>query len=443
MISRRVMALSIVLVLSAGISISDASVLTITPQGGGLFLLQGAGLENVAAMDITVHYDAGSLGNPRIEQGELIAGAMMAVNAGVPGSIRIAIIRLTPITGSGNVVALTFDPIGSAPNPIKGLTVKLSDINGLPLQAQAQVATAPDPASSASRQQSAPQVAELPRAAVTVPQGKPTVSPLVAPGGIITAPESDVRPQEIPPVVLREPVQPGQEPPVTTTDVTARRDPDRVPGPATREMAVFTQKSALDLFREYRGPRTPKDLIALFKRDVLIGCRQEPSPFVSDGKKALKVIFIAPAVRNGTPDIALLDAALVSLERDRENTNTWIAVVRPKRNALEVKLTVHLPDIAMVIPLAVAPQTKVDLDGSGTVTEADFALYLKRVGEKGQAGRDLNSDGAVTYLDDFIFTANYLRAQERAQAIRRLRKSKHMPFPAKGPQKEIPLQNAQ
>ena len=401
------MVLTMAFLVLAGIPIAYASMLTVTSQGGGLFLLQGTGLENVAAMDITLQYDDGALGNPRFEQGGLISGAMMAVNSNVPGVVRIAVIRITPITGGGTIAFLTFDRIGIGSNTITGLTVKLTDINGRLLHAQTQVVKPQETVASTS-QQPASQGTESKNAAAKAPPVTQVVTPVIAPGIVIKTPESGTSQQDKQPVTTGEAGQPAQEPSIAKAYDSARKGPETSTDPPIREKAVYTQKSVLDLFKDYSGPRTPKALLALFEQEPMIGCRQEPSLVLSDGIALAKVAFLAPAEQKSSPDVALIGASLVSLERDRENSNTWIATVRPHRNVIEAKIIMPLKDIAMVIPLTVAPKVNISLKTTGKVTEEDFNLYLKDSGRKRSQGRDLNGDGRTDYLDDYIFTANYL-----------------------------------
>ena len=85
-----------------------ASTLTIAPSSDGVYALQGSGMDSVAAMDITVSYDSTTLASPQFTQGDMISGAMVAVNDTIPGTVRIGIVRTTPVTGTGVIATLTF-----------------------------------------------------------------------------------------------------------------------------------------------------------------------------------------------------------------------------------------------------------------------------------------------------------------------------------------------
>src|SRR3990172_10169780 len=90
-----------------------APALTISSSGNGTFVLQGSAVDGVAALDITVRYDVATLTNPQVTQGGLISGAMMAVNANVPGTVRMGIIRVTPFSGSGTIATIAFSRTGN------------------------------------------------------------------------------------------------------------------------------------------------------------------------------------------------------------------------------------------------------------------------------------------------------------------------------------------
>src|SRR6185369_9164417 len=84
----------------------DASV-SVTPADSGTFTIQGDNMDGVAGIDLTVSYD-GSLSSPRVTQGSLISGALMAANTNNPGSIKIAIISTKSLSGSGQIATVTF-----------------------------------------------------------------------------------------------------------------------------------------------------------------------------------------------------------------------------------------------------------------------------------------------------------------------------------------------
>jgi hypothetical protein len=84
----------------------------------------------------------------------------------------------------------------------------------------------------------------------------------------------------------------------------------------------------------------------------------------------------------------------------------------PGKGVYEASLALPLDNLMVVLPLVVAPRLNVDLDNSGTVTDSDFTLFL----EKGSAF-DLNGDGKRDYLDDYLFTANYLAAKQGKETV--------------------------
>ena len=119
------------------------STVTISPAGDGVFLIRGVGVEDAAALDITVVYDTATLANPRVIEGPLIAGAMTATNPNVPGTVRIAIVRLTPVKGSGLIATLDFNCAGSPPGKIISLSARLANIKGAPLPVLTRVTIRP------------------------------------------------------------------------------------------------------------------------------------------------------------------------------------------------------------------------------------------------------------------------------------------------------------
>lgn len=62
----------------------------------------------------------------------------------------------------------------------------------------------------------------------------------------------------------------------------------------------------------------------------------------------------------------------------------------------------------IVCPLTITPKISMKPTGAGAITEADFTNFLK-AGKTAKTKKfDLNGDGKRDYIDDYIFTANYV-----------------------------------
>ena len=69
------------IILSGNAAVAQAAAtLSVAPSGNGQYLVQGAGLEWVAGMDVVIQYDKTKLANPRVVQGGLVSGAIMVTN---------------------------------------------------------------------------------------------------------------------------------------------------------------------------------------------------------------------------------------------------------------------------------------------------------------------------------------------------------------------------
>ena len=106
------------------------------------------------------------------------------------------------------------------------------------------------------------------------------------------------------------------------------------------------------------------------------------------------------------PNFAFNSARYVSLARGDEGE--WEVEVRPDAGAVSASVTMLANGTLQEFPLTVTPKVEVSLIKPGKVSEADFLLFLKETGTPAAPGHDLNGDGKRDYLDDYIFTANYL-----------------------------------
>jgi len=251
-----------------------------------------------------------------------------------------------------------------------------------------------------------------------------TTTPVMT-GGTVTMPaegeSSREKPrEEVPPAAATAPKEPavaamakketaaaaaaGESEP----SASSRQAPAGKPGEQSRKQSV-SYRSVLEQFQTFTGVKTPKALIALFDQNVMPGIRQEPPVVLSDGDATAKV-FITPSSSQETesPNFALKEAKLVSLKM--EENNTWVIELLPAKGAYKATVRMLQSGAMTEIPVTVAPPiSKTMKIGKGdALTEADFIMFLKERGT-GKAPRfDLDGDGKRDYIDDYIFTANYL-----------------------------------
>lgn len=92
------------------------NVLSIVSTGPGVYAVTGMNLANLGGMELEISYDPTTLANPLITQGPLTAAAMFIANPNYrPGTLKIAWMSLTPVTGSGTLATIAFDVPGQMP----------------------------------------------------------------------------------------------------------------------------------------------------------------------------------------------------------------------------------------------------------------------------------------------------------------------------------------
>jgi hypothetical protein len=400
-------AITLGLALFSSHPVYAVSTLSLYSSGNGVFTLQGNGMDNVAAMDITITYDASTLSNPQVTKEGLIADALMAFNPNVPGIVRMGIITTSPIQGSGTIITLAFKQDSSSPGKITGINAIISNSNGNQLPVVAQIV---NPSNEPLAALTAPSNAGTQPGATAPTTATPEVGRQIVIGGGL-CPQTIPREPQKEPVPIPEAIpEPAKEKPVVSQE-TASYPTGTVQSaqPAGQNKKnIYTQKSVLERFREYKGEPSVKSLTELFNQEPLIGFRQDPGIVHSDGKAAVKISLIAMTAGKKTPDIQITGATLLSLNKDPDNTNTWIAELRPDKKAIAATLVVSQEKVKMEFPIVVAPVADVDLDKSGTVTEADFKMFLHDRGSAKKPQFDLNNDGKRDFVDDYIFTANYI-----------------------------------
>lgn len=416
-------AAAFILSLVCAVPAYASSTLIVSPSGENVYQIQGAGIDGAAAIEATLSYDTAVYMNPRVQQGAMAAGAMMAVNPNVPGSIRIALIRTTPLNGNGIIASITFDRRSDAPGKITACTARLTNLDGKAIPVAVQivnpsdqpaVAAVPAPAaqsSSAGSSGAAPAPVQAP--------GAPPV--LVVPGTVIArepgTPEAGKDPNDVAGKGKKETpdMQAPEQKPVTAKTPESHETSTALKGIPGK--TVYTQKSVLERFRDHRGELTPKKLMSLFEQDGMIGFRQEPPIAFMADKAKVKVIFIAAGDNKVPSDIAVSGARLLSVKRDPDYTNTWIAELELLKGELTASVTIMQDKLIMLYPLTIALKADISL-GRTPVTEDDFKLFLRERGTRKAPKYDLNGDGKRDHVDDFLFTANYLVLQQSGAGVK-------------------------
>jgi hypothetical protein len=113
--------------------VNKAPAVTIISSGGGEFVIQGDNMDGVAGIDLTIAYDSSKLSSPTVTEGALTSGKLFAVNTDIPGTIRMAIVSTTALSGSGQIAKISFATHDATTIPTLN-SVKLIDANGNVIQ---------------------------------------------------------------------------------------------------------------------------------------------------------------------------------------------------------------------------------------------------------------------------------------------------------------------
>ena len=382
-----------------------AASITVSPSGVGGYVVMGEGMYGVSGIQLTLGYDTPALASPSVMQGSLVSGALLTSNTTIPGSIRIAVVKPSPLFGSGQIATVSFGAYNGA-GGISSITARLIDTSGANIPVQTSVATGTtttpfthiNPPSTT--QPTTTQVAQTPASRST------TLSTTLSTGttilGTVTMPgdtQTKIEPKQVePPTNL-----PLLEPTARPEDVTPRLRETAQDRPVAPEKAVEQKQvnyvSILDRFKKFDGERTPAALMALFDNPVAKYVRQEPAIAISDGSSSVTIYANLPK-GSSSPTLNLSGVETVAFERDDE-TGMLILEVLPKKNGIKASVAILTNQIIIMFRLTVVPPV------AEITTEAAFAAFLKDSGAK-KPRFDLNGDGVHDYLDDYIYTGNYL-----------------------------------
>ncbi len=350
------------------------------------FTVQGNGLQGVAAWQQTIQYDTRTLTNPQVTPGSLTSGMQVVSYTNTPGQVVVTAVAPYPDfkSGSGPIATVTFDTVGNS-SAAPTMSYKALDVNGKVIDTD-QFASF-DTGSGA--------------AVVTISGSQAVISG----GGAGTGWLGGVSmPSDGAATARGVASQPDDETVKDKPIMTAMKEE---PKPATiSESRSVILLSPLEQFRLFQGEKTPRALLALFK-GAIAGSSQEPAIAIADGVSPVRV-FIERSASGKAPNFALKGAKLVSVRSAGEDK--WGIEAIPDKGACQAAITVMEDGRLKEIPLTVAPPLPAGLKiGEGKeLTEATFNVYLRIRGTEKAPMFDLNGDGKRDYVDDYIFTANYL-----------------------------------
>ncbi len=381
--------------------------------------VQATGFENIAGVELTITYDSTAASAPKVVPGSFVAGAMFLPNTTKAGSIRIGIATTKILNASGPIATISFGKVsGAAKISLTSVNIIGNDLARAPVTAsnptdQDAGTTEPKGDSTSHGDGQQDQYVNNQRGQ-TGYQPPSTGSGVVVTGGTITMPSETTTPAEErksdPTPEYKEEAQ--REAPAVARDTNGEPASKQQESAKPQEIRIVPAKSVLTRFKEYKGEMTSKALIDLFAVDEKAVVRQVPPIMIADGKSTLKII-IPGSEGKGAPNFALKKAKLASLKMSRDNN--WIVETKPEKGATDVSVTMLLGDTAVEIPVNCAPKADVDLDKTGKIDENDFRLFLKDRGTIKAPKYDVNNDGSLSYIDDYIFTANFIASQPKVK----------------------------
>ncbi|WP_136514100.1 cohesin domain-containing protein [Geomonas edaphica] len=419
-----------------------------SPGGDGVFVLYGAQMTGVAGFDVTVGFDSATLSNPRVTFGSLVAGMTSMANTTHPGNpIRMAGTSINAVNSSSGVMAtITFDRTGTSPGSITLLTASLIDTAGKKVAMAAPIITNPPPPSTSDSGSGDGQTGgssgnsggsggtgtgttgETSGSGVgTTRSGGYLGGTLSIPGqetsgqetttGQTTSGDDASSAQETQRRVRTKKVQPDDaEPKLERGDNPSPSSDERggastVDGKPAHVAEPVKVESVLTRFRDFKGERTPANLTALFVQPPQAQYMQVPAVVLADGK-ATVTLNVYINVGDATPRFSFGDCSYVSYSRIEKG---WEIQARPDRDALSASIAVLYNSQRQEFPLVVAPAVRLTKKGQKKVTEADFQRFLTDRGTESAPHFDLNKDGKRDYVDDYIYTANYLVQKDKVR----------------------------
>jgi hypothetical protein len=326
-----------------------------------------------------------------------VSGALFTANTNLPGLVRIAIIKSTPFPGNGQIATISF-AVNNGSAGLTSISARLIDAKGANLPVQTSIAAGlSSTPTTLINPPTANTPAQLTAGTTTSSTGTTILGTVTTPGD--TQPKVEPKPAEPPSQPL------PSEPAMVPDDAAAlpREIVEEKPSPPVTyvEPKTISYGSVLDRFKMYVGDRTPAAMMALFEKPVMPELRQEPAIAASDGSTSVRMYVNLPKGSGSSPNFSLLGAKVVSVAHDEE-LGALVLEVLPKENSTQAAVTIMAEYSIVTVPLTIVP-----LAAEVSTQEAAFGDFLKDMGSK-KPKFDLNHDGVHDYVDDYIYTGQYL-----------------------------------
>jgi len=375
--------------------------LVVSDLGNGTYAIMGEGLNQVSGMDLTVVYDNSSLNIPVVTWGNLGSGAVKLANTGVPGSIRIAVVSNTPLPDSGQMAQISFNS-GNKEGGVTSFTAKLISASGAAIPVSTSIQTSLQNSDTLAVESGA---TRSPSTTVSRLQDSSASSSTTSTilGTVNISNDNQINNEKKPNEPLVN-VQPPERP--TTPNETEPRHQELVEKQSDTAEKVVEQTqvnydSVLERFKTYQGTRTPAAMMEMYEKPVATELHQEPLIAVSDGKAGVRIYANFPKDSTSSPNFRLSNVKLISLDRDDE-TGTLVLNVLPEKNSINATVSILTDQTVVSFPLTLIPP-----GSEATKSEEAFIAFLKDYGTQ-KPKFDLNNDGVHNYLDDYIYTGQYL-----------------------------------
>ncbi len=419
----RLVLLLMLIVICAPVAYGASSVY-LEHTSGGNFTLNASNLPDVESVQITVGYNASILTPPAtVSQGT--AFGFFASNPNVPGVIQISATNRTAVNGNILIANLSFPSYsGTIDNSAIWIQSSVfSDKTGSPVGVINKGLSNPEQANAQNNgnnnsNDTGSGTGDTQGAnTTTTTAGSQGTGTTFYPGTISTITGSEETGNAETPHKEETTEHAEAAPtPAETPSAPAAKGGDGGKGAtpektARKSFSLPGYPGVLASFRSFRGEQTPKEMEKLATAEMPKGLRQVPAMLLSDGKSTVKVYIHIPADVKVAPTFALRGAKLVSLKRVGAD---WVVEALPKANAYDVSVSVLHDDTVSVVPLTVAPSLDRFIARGLAMDEQGFALFLKERGTEKAPKFDLNGDGKRTYVDDYIYTVNYLIRTKKA-----------------------------